>query len=129
MTPQTEQNITKSQQKQNLSPKKSKQETWSNTCAQLNLKQGGREAWSLLNNLSGENRKENPKPLHLENETLTTDFRKAEHFNKVFAEVSKSGKKTDLDRGLEKILKSKLGTDTDDSNFIKEFTLAELESS
>ena len=110
-----------------LITKKSKQETWSNTCAQLNLKQGGREAWSLLNNLSGENRKENPKPLHLENETLTTDFRKAEHFNKVFAEVSKSGKKTDLDRGLEKILKSKLGTDTDDSNFIKEFTLAELE--
>ena len=53
--------------------------------------------------------------------------RKAEHFNKVFAKVSKSGKKTDLDRGLEKLLKTKLATETDDSNFIKEFTLAELE--
>ena len=81
----------------------------------------------MLNNLSGENRKENPKPLHLENETLTSDFRKAEHFNKCFAEISKSGKKTGLDRGLEKALKKKLVKETDESNFIKDFTLAELE--
>ena len=40
-------------------------------------------------------------------ETLTTDFKKAEFFNKYFASVNKSSKKDNLDKGLKNILKNK----------------------
>ena len=90
-----------------LITKKSKKEAWTEKCEGLNLRQGGHEAWSLLNNLTGDTRKENPKPLHTETETLTSDFKKAEHFNKYFASVNKSGKKSTLDKGLLSVLKEK----------------------
>ena len=73
----------------------------------MNLRQGGREAWSLLDNLSGVKRKENPKPLTTETELIISDFKKAEHFNRHFASVNKSSKKDDLDRGLLSVLKEK----------------------
>ena len=90
-----------------LVTKDSKKEAWTKKCEGLNLQRGGREAWSLLNNLSGEKRKENPKPLTTETEVLVTDFKKAEHFNKHFASVNKSSKKDVLDRGLLDVLKGK----------------------
>ena len=90
-----------------LVTKKSKNEAWAKKCEGLNLNQSGREAWSLLNNLTGDKRKENPKPLHTETEELTSDFKKAEHFNKYFASINKSSKKSDLDKGLLSILKEK----------------------
>ena len=90
-----------------LVTKKAKNEAWTKKCEGLDLRQGGREAWSLLNNLTGDQRKENPKPLHTETEILTSDFKKAEHFNKFFASVNKSSKKSDLDRNLINLLKDK----------------------
>ena len=53
--------------KAKLVTKESKKEAWTQKCEGLNLQRGGREAWSLLNNISGENRKENPKPITTEN--------------------------------------------------------------
>ena len=93
--------------KSKLVTKESKKEAWTTKCGELNLRQGGREAWTLLNNLSGEKRKENPKPLDTGTEVLITDSRKAEHFNKHFASVNKSNKKDNLDKGLKSALKDK----------------------
>ena len=90
--------------------KKSKNQAWTEKCEGLNLQQGGRKAWSLLNNLTGEKRKENPKPLQTETEVLTSNFKKAEHFNKFYASVSKSSKKSDLDKGLLSVLKTRRKT-------------------
>ena len=104
----------------------SKRENWISTCEGLNLQHGGREAWTLLNNLSGENRKQNPTPLQTETETATSDFRKSEIFNKSFAAVSKADKKTTLDRGLEKVLQEKERKTTRDSTFLEQLTASEL---
>ena len=46
--------------KSKLVTKESKKEAWTTKCGDLNLRQGGREAWTLLNNLSGEKRKGKP---------------------------------------------------------------------
>ena len=93
--------------KSKIITKEAKKEAWTTKCEGLNLQNGGREAWNLLNNLSGEKRRENPKPLNTETEKLTSDFKKAEHFNKYYASVNKSSKKTDLDRSLIGLLKTK----------------------
>ena len=109
-----------------LATKSFKKETWTKTCEGLNLKQGGREAWQLLNNLTGETRKKNPQPLHLETETITSEFKKTEHFNKCFASVSKASKKTELDRDIAKVLKEEERKGTDNRLFLDQFTPSEL---
>ena len=75
-----------------------KRTAWAKTTGELNLAQDGGKAWSLLNNLSGENRQQNPKPMHADNETIVEDQKKAEKFNKHFASISKSTKLTDEDK-------------------------------
>lgn len=111
-----------------LVTKEAKKEAWKNKCEGLNLQNGGREAWDLLNNLSGEKRRENPKPLTTEAEKLTTDFKKAEHFNKYYASVNKSSKKTNLDRSLLGVLKTKEKDTMTPSIFDDPFTIGELNS-
>ena len=113
--------------KAKLTTKAFKKETWTKTCEGLNLKQGGREAWTLLNNLSGENTKRNPQPLHLDTETITTEFKKTEHFNKYFASVNKAPKKTNLDKGIGKLLKEEEGKGTDNRLFLDQLTSSELD--
>ena len=114
--------------KAKLVTKESKKEAWTSKCEGLNLRQGGQEAWNLLNNLSGESRKTNPKPLHTGNEVLETDFKKAEHFNKYFASVNKSSKKDSLDKGLQSILKEKEKDLMSPSIFQDLLTESELDS-
>ena len=75
-----------------------KRNTWAVTTGNLNLAQGGAKAWSLLNNLNGENRRQNPKPMKVENETIIEDQKKAEKFNKHFAKINKSTKLTEEDK-------------------------------
>ena len=110
-----------------LATKAFKKETWTKTCEGLNLKQGGREAWKLLENLSGETRKRNPQPLHLETETITSEFKKTELFNKAFASVSKASKKTNVDRDVSKLLKEEEGKGTDNRLFLDQLTPSELD--
>ena len=114
--------------KSKLVTKESKKEAWTTKCEGLNLRQGGQEAWTLLNNLSGESRKENPKPLHTETEVLETDLKKAEHFNKYFASVNKSSKKDGLDRGLTDVLKKKEKDLMSPSIFQDDLTESELDT-
>ena len=83
-------NYNKECAKVKLSVNRAKREHWRNTTGNLNLAQDGTKAWSLLNNLSGDNRRQNPKPMTIENETIAEDQKKAEIFNKHFASISKA---------------------------------------
>ena len=83
----------------------SKKKAWTDKCEGLNLHEGGREAWNLLHNMSGSNKKVNQKPFNTGSEELTSDIKKAEHINRHFAAVTKANKKTDLDRNLKKTTK------------------------
>ena len=114
--------------KAKLITKEAKKKAWTQKCEDLNLRNGGREAWNLVNNLSGVNRKENPKPLTTETETIISDFKKAEHFNKYFASVNKSSRKEDIDHGLLNVLKKKEKDLMSPSIFEDALTLGELES-
>ncbi|RUS68642.1 hypothetical protein EGW08_023596 [Elysia chlorotica] len=58
--------------------KTAKQHKWANSCAELDLSKGGTKAWTLLNNLSGQNRRTNPKPMISDGETITEHQKKAE---------------------------------------------------
>ena len=114
-----------------LLTKACKHKKWTDTCEKLDLRQGGNEAWKLLHNMSGDRRPTNPKPFYTDNEELVSDNKKSEHLNKHFASVSKSERKTNLDRGLKKNLKE------EERNskypipkiFQDDFTLQELEKS
>ncbi len=44
--------------------KNSKNKAWHDKCEGLNLREGGREAWNLLYNMSGTNKKMKQKPLN-----------------------------------------------------------------
>ena len=128
-TPENRRNYNKAVNDAKEISKESKRENWTQKCESLNLLHGGREAWTLLNNLSGENRRQNPAPIQTETETATSEFRKTEIFNKTFASVSKAAKKTTLDRGLEKVLQEKELKQTSDSTFLEPLTLTELTNS
>ena len=49
-----------------LLTKKLKKQAWTEKCGELNLRQGGRDAWKLLGNMSGANNQVNPKPFTAE---------------------------------------------------------------
>merc|ERR1711963_1050564 len=56
-----------------LAINQAKRSTWAKTTGELNLAQDGTKARSLLNNLSGDNRRENPKPMTINNTTIVED--------------------------------------------------------
>ena len=104
-----------------------KRNTWAVKTGNLNLAQGGAKAWSLLNNLNGENRRQNPKPMNVENETIIEDQKKAEKFNKHFAAINKSTKLTEEDKSKLQDLKSKeRAPSASISTFEEDFTMSEL---
>ena len=90
-----------------LGIKAEKKQKWQNTTADLNLDQEGTKAWNLLKNLSGENRRSNPKPMDDQGSSIITDQKKAEHMNRAFASVSRAGNLTDQDKETIKNLKQK----------------------
>ena len=96
-----------------LLTKQHKKKVWTEKCAELNLREGGRQAWKLLDSLSGANNKANPKPFTKDAEVLTSDVKKAEHLNKHFAHVTKASRKTDLDRSLKKSLQEEETKESD----------------
>ena len=104
-----------------------KKEKWANTCENIDLSKNGSAAWSLLCSLSGENRKTNPKPMIEDKITITTNRKKAESFNKHFATVNKSAKKTPKDKELLKELKdTEKSPIANASIFEEQFTLNEF---
>ncbi|GFR59057.1 RNA-directed DNA polymerase from transposon X-element [Elysia marginata] len=87
--------------------KTAKKEKWTKTCENLDLRKDGAKACSLLNNLNGEKRRKNPKPLSTGDETIVEDQKKAEVFNKYFSSVNKAERATKKDKILLRKLKQK----------------------
>jgi len=85
----------------------SKRLKFQETCEDIDLSKEGTKAWSLIKNLSGENRISNPKPITEEGNTIADDQKKAERQNKYFASTSKSNHLTDDDKEMLRKLKSK----------------------
>ena len=128
-TPENRTSYHKAMAEAKLITKASKKDAWTEKCENLDLQSGGREAWQLLQNLSGGGRKVNPKPFTDDNlDVLTSDKKKAEHLNKFFASVSKSDRKSTLDRELKKNLRAEeRSAGHTPEAFTKEITTGELE--
>ena len=110
-----------------LAINQAKRSTWAKTTGELNLAQDGTKAWSLLSNLSGDNRRENPKPMTINNSTIVEDKKKAEKFNKHFAAISKASHLTDADKTKIANHKNKeKAPSANQETFEVEFTLFEL---
>ena len=60
----------------------------------------GHKTWRLLNNLEGKSIKTNPQPLIQNGKEIVCDKRKAEEFNKYFANVNKQERRDTLDSHL-----------------------------
>ena len=91
------------------------------------MAQDGTKAWNLLNNLSGDNRRQNPKPMIINNETITEDQKRTEKFNKHFASISKASRLNDRDKANLSDLKSKeKAPSANQETFEVQFTQAEL---
>ena len=71
-----------------------KRQKFEATCQNIDLSTEGSKAWSLLKNLSGENKKSNPKPLQDQGETIADDQKRAERHNNFFASTNKANKLT-----------------------------------
>ena len=110
-----------------LTVKQAKREAWAKTTAELDLSQSGAKAWSLLDNLSGENRRQNPKPMISNDEVIHETQKKAEIINKHFASIGKALPLSNKDKEKIKDLKSKEKAHTASPQVFEEsFSLAEL---
>ena len=106
---------------------KAKNEKWSTTCAMLDLKQNGKKAWSLIDNLSLNRRKTNSKPMIDGKITITEDQKKAEHFNRYFASVNRAGKLSESDKKhLSHLKRQEKTPTTSNSIFQADFSMQEL---
>ena len=104
-----------------------KRAAWAKTTAELDLSRNGAKAWSLINNLNGENRKQNPKPMSSNNETIVEDQKKAEIINKHFASISRASALSDKDKDKLQDLKSQEKAPSASLQVFEDsFTLAEL---
>ena len=113
--------------KAKLAVKKAKNEKWSSTCGKLDLRYNGKRAWTLIENLSGSRRRENPKPMIDGRQTITEDQKKAEHFNRYFASVNRAGKLSEADRERLKHLKHQEKVQTASTTiFEADFNMQEL---
>ena len=104
-----------------------KRSMWRDTCAQLDLNRKGHKAWTLLKNLEGTKKKENPKPFSHEGQPVTSGLKKANILNTFLAGVSKSTRRKNLDDAMWKLHKRKQKAPTANAlPFEKEFTMHEL---
>jgi hypothetical protein len=85
--------------------KTAKKETWTRTCGNLDMRTKGYQAWKLLHNIDGKQKKFNPKPIRTGGKVITESKKKAELFNKYYAKVSKTEHRKQLDKGIKKITK------------------------
>ena len=105
----------------------SKRDNFRSTCSNLDLAQDGHKAWSLVQNLSGDQRKTNPRPLKSDGELLIEDQKRANEHNKFFASISRADKLDAKDERLIKELKAKESAPGPNiKDFEEELTLTEL---
>ena len=107
--------------------KSSRTTTWKDNCEQLDLTREGHKVWNLLHNLEGKTTKTNQQPLIDKQKEVTCNKKKAEIFNRHFANVNKSQRREPLDSGLWKATKkTKVPIREGADAFEKPFSLEEL---
>ena len=102
-----------------------KRKKWQTTVSNIDLRRNGREAWTLVNNLSGNKRKSNPKPMP----DGETSQKKANLLNNHFYRTNKSRNDKENDETLLQELKNheKKPASTSNPLFEDPFTKAELD--
>ena len=109
--------------------RKFKREGWRSTCAHLDLNKDSRKAWTLLNSMSGKNKKSNPQPLETKGKQITNPKAKANLFNKAFSRVNKASKRKNLDKALWKLFKQRKRSPTAAIQaFEQDFSAVEFEA-
>ena len=104
-----------------------KRSKWIKTCEDLDLNKDGKKAWSLLQNLQGKGKKENPKPVQTNETKIPDKKKKANHFNRYLASVSKAQRRKQLDKALWRLTKMKQKSPScGDQPFDEEFSIQEL---
>ena len=128
-TPENKTEFNKHTAKVRLLTRQGKRGKWIKTCEDLDLNKDGKKAWKLLQNLQGKGKKENPKPIQLEDKKVTNKKEKADLFNRYFASVNKSSRRKHLDKALWRLTKSKQKAPScSNQPFDEDFTLQELDS-
>ena len=84
----------------------SKRNHWTDTCNQLDLRKQGHKAWGLLHSLEGKKAKTNPQPIERDGRLASDNKKKANIFNKHFAQVNQKLPRKGLDETLTRILKA-----------------------
>ena len=113
-----------------LISKELKRSSWEKTTGLLDLRKDGKKAWTLLDRLSGKNKRTNSVPLTSPTGgKVTTDAKKAETHNKFFSSI-KNRRRKNLDssiKSLTKRMEKRLGPFA--SIFTDCFTATELDQS
>ena len=101
-----------------------KRKKWQTTVSNIDLRKNGREAWTMVNNLSGNKRKTNPKPMP----DGESSQKKANILNNHFYQTNKSRNDKEKDEILLKELKEheKESASIPNPLFEDPFTTAEL---
>ena len=129
-TPENRKEYNRLSAKVKLISKMSKKQTWEKKTGNLDLRKDSRKAWSLLDKLSGKNRRTNPAPLETEYGKATTDTKKSEAFNKFYAATKRKDNRQNTDRAfkrLTRMMERRAGPHR--SVFAEKFTRTELDNS
>ena len=129
-TPENRKEFNKLSAKVKLISKMSKKQTWEKKTANLDLRKDSRKAWSLLDKLSGKNRRTNPEPIETEHGKAATDAKKSEAFNKFYSTPKKKDNRHHTDRAfkrLTRMMERRAGPHH--STFVEKFTRTELDNS
>ena len=128
--PENRKEFNKLSAKVKLISKMSKKQTWEKKTANLDLRKDSRKAWSLLDKLSGKNRRTNPEPIETEYGKAATDAKKSEAFNKFYSTPKKKDNRHHTDRAfkrLTRMMERRAGPHR--STFVEKFTRTELDNS
>ena len=128
--PENRKEFNKLSAKVKLISKMSKKQTWEKKTANLDLRKDSRKAWSLLDKLSGKNRRTNPEPIETEHGKAATDAKKSEAFNKFYSTPKKKDNRHHTDRAfkrLTRMMERRAGPHR--STFVEKFTRTELDNS
>ena len=105
----------------------SKRDNFRSTCSNLDLAQEGHKAWTLVQNLSGDQRRTNPQPLKSDGQLLVEDQKRANEHNKFFASISRADKLSANDKRLIEELKAEESTPGPNiKTFEEELTMTEF---
>ena len=128
--PENRKEFNKLSAKVKLISKMSKKQTWEKKTANLDLRKDSRKTWSLLDKLSGKNRRANPEPIETEHGKAATDAKKYEAFNKFYSTPKKKDNRHHTDRAfkrLTRMMERRAGPHR--STFVEKFTRTELDNS